>query len=291
MQNPTIALPLSSATLTLPGQFAGAITALAWSSDSTHLAAASSQGSVAVWETRTGICVLATQVTREPLPALAWSSHGRCLLLGSAGGTLSLLHLASGEAMTSSSFSHPITRIAYAPNNEVERFFVVAGPLLRIFTAGQPHPLTRHYATPLLDAAWCPAGRSLAVLTQHGHIDVWDVAARSARFQMILRNAPRCLAWGETDQILTIGTAQGKIQSYSLTGKHWSNEYAVSRFPLTALFRGELGVIAQSAREAVLWTDQALHALAHSVHTIAIDPRGATLATAYAQAITLAPLS
>jgi WD40 repeat protein len=275
----------SSLTLTLPRQFTGTISALAFSPDSTRLAAVSSCGSVAVWETRTGTCMFEKQVARDHLTALAWTSQGRCLLLGSKRGALSLLHLASGEVITSASFSHSITKIAYAPNEDRERFFVVAGPTLQIFTAGQPHPITRRYPTPLSSAAWCPAGRSLAALTQHGLVDVWDMAARSVRFQTILHNSPRCLAWGMTDQMLTIGTAQGKIQHYSLHGARWGTEHTVSRFPIAALFWGELGVIAQSACETVLWTNQALHALAHRVQTVALDSRGAMLATAHAQAL------
>jgi WD40 repeat protein len=281
---------LSSSTLALPRQFAGAISALAWSPDSTRLAAVSSRGSLAIWETRTGTCVCEKQLVRDDLSALAWTSQGRCLLLGSRRGTLSLLDLTSGELITSASFSHPITSIAYAPNKAIERFFVVAGPIVRIFTAGQPHSITRRYATPLLDAAWCPAGRTLAVLTQQGLVEVWDVAERSTRLRTIVPNAPRCLAWGMTDQELTIGTQRGTIQDYSLKASHWGNTYAVSRFPLAALVRGELGLIAQSADETVLWTNQVLQALAPRVQALALDPQGATLATAHAGAIHLAPL-
>lgn len=280
----------SSLTLALTRQFAGSISALAWSPDSTRIAATSSRGSVAVWDTRTGACVFEKRVTRDHLTALTWTGKGRCLLLGSKRGTLSLLHLASGEVLTSSSFPHPIIRIAYAPNDCSERFFVMAGPLLRIFTAGQAHPVSRCYATPLMDALWCPAGRSIAVLTQNGQVDVWDVAARSMRFEVRRQNAARCLTWGATDQTLTIGTEQGKIQDYDLKGKRWGNEYPVSRFPLAALFRGELGIVVQSANETVLWTHTALRALAHSVQAIALDPCGSTLATAHATAIRVDPL-
>jgi WD40 repeat protein len=283
--------PLPSLTLALPRQFAGTLSALAWSPDSTCLAAVSSGGSLALWDTRTGTCLFTRQVARERLTALAWTGQGRCMLLGSARGTLAILHLASGEIATSATFAHPITKIAVSPNEHIGRFFVVAGPLLRIFTAGQTHPTTRRYATPLIDAAWCPAGRSLAVLTRHGLVEVWDVAARFARMQMILHNGPRCLAWGRTDQALTVGTAQGTIQQYSLTRGCWEGEHAVSRSPLATLLSGELGVIVQSAQEAVLWTEQEPHALASHVHTIALDPRGATLATACAEAIRVAVLA
>jgi WD40 repeat protein len=282
---------LSSLTLTLPRQFAGALTALAWSPDGICLAAASSGGSVVLWDTRTGACLFARQVVREHLTALAWTGQGRCLLLGSARGTLAILHLASGEIATSATFAHPITKIAASPNEHTGRFFVVAGPLLRIFTAGQTHPTTRRYATSLIDAAWCPAGRSLAVLTRHGLVEVWDVAARSARVQMVLRNGPRCLAWDMTDQTLTVGTEQGTIQQYSFTRGGWESEYAVSRSPLATLMRGESGVIVQSAQDTVLWSEHTLRALAHHVHTIALDPRGATFAAACAGAVRVATLA
>lgn len=281
----------SALTLTLPRQFAGTLSALAWSPDSTCLAATSSGGSVALWDTRTWTCFFARQVAREHLTALAWTGQGRCLLLGSARGTLAILHLASGEIATSATFAHPITRIAVSSNEHIGGFFVVAGPLLRIFTAGQTHPTTRRYATSLIDAAWCPAGRSLAVLTRHGLLEVWDVAARSARAQMVLHNGPRCLAWDGTDQTLAVGTEQGTIQRYSLTRGCWENEQLVSRSPLATLLRGEPGVIVQSAQDTVLWTEQAPRALAHQVHTIALDPRGAILAAACAEAIRVAVLA
>ncbi|HEU5382551.1 MAG TPA: WD40 repeat domain-containing protein [Ktedonobacteraceae bacterium] len=282
---------LPSLTLALPRQFVGSISALAWSNDSTRIAAASTGGSVAVWETRTGACVFEKQVAREHLTALAWTGQGRCLLVGSKRGALTFLHLASGKTVTSSRFSHPITRIAYAPNEQVERFFVVAGPMLQMFTVGQAHPTTRRYATPLINAAWCPAGRAIAALTQHGLLDVWGVTERSSRLHTVLHNAPRCLTWGMTDQSLTIGTEQGQIQDYSLKGERWEQMYAISRFPLAALFRGELGVIAQSACETVLWTTHALHELAHRVHPVSLDPRGVALATAQTRAIHVAALS
>jgi WD40 repeat protein len=281
---------ISSRTFTLPLQFAGTISALAFSPDSTRLAVVSSRGSLAIWETRTGACVFAKQITRDRLTALAWTRQGKCVLLGGQRGILSLLHLASGEAVTSASFSHPITKIAYAPNEEIERFLVMAGPILQVFTAGQPHGVTRRYPTPLVDAAWCPAGRDLALLTQHGLVDVWEVASRSTRLRAILPNTPRCLTWGATDQELIIGTHAGTIQDYSLRKAYWGNEHPISRFPLAALFRGEAGLIAQSACETVLWTSQALQALAQRVQALALDPCGTTLATAHAGAIQIAPL-
>lgn len=278
-----------SLTLALPRQFVGVVSALAWSPDGRRLAAASSCGSVAVWETHTGVCLFTMHLARDPFTAVAWTRQGRCVLLGNQRGTLSLLDLASGNATISTAFSSPITKIAYAPNHRVERFFVVTESLVHIFTGGYAHPCTRRYATPILDAAWCPAGRALAVLTQHGQVDVWDVTARRSRFQALFQQA-RCLAWGETDQMLTIGTAQGGVQEYCFTQQRWNREYAVSRFPLAVLCRGEFGMIAQSARETVFWANQTFHALTPQVQAVAIDPCGTTLATALAQHIDVLPL-
>lgn len=276
--------------LALPSHFLGTISALSWSSDSTRIAAASSRGSVAIWDVRTGTCVFNQQVARDRFTALAWTAQGRCLLLGSARGALSFLQVSSGEVLTTSSFPHPIARIAYAPNDRVERFLVVAGPLLRIFTAGQPHPITRRYATPILDAAWCPAGRSIALLTRHGLVEVWDVAAKLARFQAVLRNTPRCLAWGVTDQVFTVGTAQGHIQDYSLRTGRWEPACPLSRFPLAALYRGEQGIIAQSEGEMLLEVNRVRQALAPDIYALAPDLHGTAFAVARAGTIQLSEL-
>ena len=279
-----------SRTLAPSHHFVGAISELCWSPDGLRLAAASDGGSVAVWETRTGRCVFERRIGRLPITALAWTRHCRCLLLGNVSGTLSLLDLSSGELVTSASFQHPITRIASSPNEDAACFFVVAGPLVRIFTAHRAHATTRRYPTPIVDASWCPAGRSLAILTRHGLVEVWDSAEKRVRLQRVLPQA-RCLAWDKTDQTLMVGTEQGAIQTYSLRHECWEEVQAVSRFPLAALVQGEHGIVAHCERETLFWDACAWHTLTSSILALALDPCGALLATADARAVTVAALA
>ncbi len=277
-------------TLTLPRQFTGCITALAWSPDSTRLAVASSHGSIAIWETQAGVCLLERHVTTAALSALAWTRQGRCLLLGSEKGTLSMLHLASGKLVSSCAYAHAISRLAYAPSSLIERFFVVAGSLVQVFTVGQERPFTRRYATRLIDAAWCPGGRSIALLCENGFFEVWEIAARSAGIQATRQNAPRCLAWGATDQVIMLGTQRGHLQECCLAGASWQAEQAVSRFPLVSLSHSVQGIIAQSRDETVLWAKGSRTTLARRAHAVALNPPGTALATAYAQGLSIAAL-
>lgn len=279
-----------SLTLAPSRHFVGAISELCWSPDGSRLAAASDGGSVAVWETRTGRCLFEKRTARLPITALAWTRQGRCLLLGNVSGTLALLDLSSGEMVTSASFQHPITRIASSPNEDVERFFVTSGSLVRIFTANHAHATTRRYPTPIIDASWCPAGRSLAILTRHGLVEVWESAEKRVRFQRVLPQA-RCLAWDKTDQTLMVGTEQGAIQTYSLRHECWEEVRAVSRFPLAALVKSEHGLVAQCECETLFWDAHARHTLTSSILALAFDPCGALLATADARAVTVASLA
>lgn len=294
---PSLSSPLVHTTLTalpLPPR-TGAITALAWSEDNTHLAAVSTSGMLVIWQVRNGSCLLQQRITRSRLCAVAWSQQGRSVLLGSAHGTFSVFHLTTRTLVHSTTFSDPVTQIVRSPNVVDARFFVRSGASLHIFTQGQAEPRTVRYSTPLVDACWAPDGQALALVCANGLVEVCDARTRRVlwRHADVLSTALR-VTWDAPGGRLALGMADGTVRMHDLRTGHGSPPLSLSRFPIQSLRWGERYLVAGSEAEVTYWNDA--QALAHCQQTRALpaftfDRDGAILATAWPHAIALTTLA
>lgn len=280
-------------TLPLPPR-TGAITALAWSEDNTHIAAVSSTGMLVIWHVESGACLLSQRITRASLCAVAWSRQGRSVLVGSTQGQLSVFHLASRTLVLSTTFSQPVAQIALSPNAIDTRFFVRTGSSLHLFTQGQAESRTLRYATSLVDACWSPDGQTLALVCANGLVEVCDTQSRRVIWRQTSRPSPALrVTWDATGGRLALGMANGTVQMQDVQCGHSSAFFPLSRFPIQALRWGERYVVAGSEHEVAFWNDTQETAYRQPTETLpafTFDSHGAVLATAWPHALALTTL-
>lgn len=288
----TITSSPSAVVLALPEE-AGTITHLAWSAESTQLAAVTSTGFAAVWDTRQGTRLLCQRITHAALSAVAWPGQQRCLLVGSDDGTLRILHLSTRTLALAYTFPERISRIAWCPNAVENRFFVVTGNTLRLFIQHKPEPLTLRYATPLLDACWKPDGQHIALVCQNGLVEVWDVLRRRTLWRQLSPCLqPSGVTWDATGQRLAVGTRAGTIQVHRWEADQPEEEVLLGRFPLQALHWGEYGLVARSEDGMVHWNARTQVTPCQPLPaptTLTLDARGTLLATARQGTVAITP--
>jgi WD40 repeat protein len=73
------------------------VDAIAWSPDSRHLASASFDGKIRLWEVSSGECQKVFEGHRGSVNSIAWSPDGRRLVSGGDDGTIRVWEVATGE--------------------------------------------------------------------------------------------------------------------------------------------------------------------------------------------------
>ena len=279
--------------LTLPA-LTGSILSLAWSPSGTRLAAVTSRGFACVWDVPTGELVLHKQMTRARLSAVAWSHQGRALLLGSAHGMLSTLHLATQTVATTSTFPQPITKIAWSPNAVTPRFFVVTGQILKVFTQGKSEPSTLRYDTPIKDACWSSDGTQVSLVCCNGLAEIWDAPTRRVLWRQAYQQVrPSSVTWEATGKRLALGCQDGTVQFQEIACAATGEVVPLSRYPIQHLCWGERYLVASSEQEVAFWdgvTTGASLPRTTPAQTLAFDPHGTVLATARQGNVALATL-
>lgn len=278
-------------TLTLPTGV-GMTTDLAWSPDGTQLAAVTDCGRLVVWHTSTGAIQVNQHLGRTHLLTVAWAYHGRALAVGGANGALYRMERLTDPKVTTHFLAHPVTHVAWS-RSPVGRCLVVSGHTLTVLDGRGLPPVTKQYATPILDAGWSPDGRTLALVCETGPIEVWDMEPFVQVFTLSHIPDPCCLAWQRDGRHVSIGTTTGSIQvCHVRTQRHtlWSQ---VSTSPIHALKWGEryLAVASQTAQREFRLLDEDGQTYPQPVtHVFTWNPQGTVLARGLQQHIALAPL-
>jgi WD40 repeat protein len=230
----------------------GTITALAFSPAGQHLAGASANGWLLVWNVATGQMVLCRRLAHTPLLSVTWSRNGRCLLLGGANHALIIVQIRDGAIALSQMFAAPVQKVAYA--RQGRRFLVAAGSTIYVFDGMHRSPMTLAHPSPVIDVAWSPTGGRFAAVCQHEDVFVYNVLRRQTVYTLCEADEPRAVAWNPTGCAVAIGTAQGRIAlHHGRTGAQMSIS-PVSAHPIMSLCWGDPGLFALDEQKMItLW--------------------------------------
>ena len=175
---------ISSATnvdkfVTLGGSYAP-ISALAWSPDSSRLAATSSYDYAArIWDVASGKVVLGPLLHSHEAMSIAWEPSGKRLATGSIDETIKIWDANSGhEAVTLRGNLRAVTSLAWGPDGRLASGFDDGGVKVWNPIHDQESSELPAHAGRAHSVAWSPNGKRLASGGDDGKIRIWDSATR-----------------------------------------------------------------------------------------------------------------
>jgi NB-ARC domain/TIR domain/WD domain, G-beta repeat len=156
----------------------GGVVAVAWSSDGTRLASASSDGTVRVWDSASGTQLCSLSGHTGWVVAVAWSSDGTRLASASSDGTVRVWDSAAGTQLCSLS-GHTGWVVAVAWSSDGTRLATVSGDgTVRVWDSAsgtQLCSLSGHTGW-VVAVAWSPDGTRLASASDEGVLIIRELA-------------------------------------------------------------------------------------------------------------------
>jgi len=157
---------------------------LAWSPDGTRIASASYDGTVQVWEAKTGKLLVTYKGHNAPVWEVAWSPDGKRIVSGTG----------------SAGINGPVTS-----NNSVKVWDAATGQTLLTYAEGSTG---QTYAL-----AWSPDGKRIASGGDDHYVHVWDAATGqtlllySGHSDIIFK-----VAWSPDGSLIASASADGTVQ-------------------------------------------------------------------------------
>ncbi len=218
---PTPVVPaLSKALVTYKGHSA-AVIGVAWSPDGTRIASCSDDGTVQVWNAKTGshIWTYTFAGRANYVFAVAWSPDGKRIAAAGQTGEAIVLDAATGHVLGDyDSQSFQVEGIAWSPDSK-RIVFGTGDNSVQVWDTTTDKELVRYtgHTDSVFRVAWSPDGKEIASASYDGTVQVWNAATGQPLVIYKMGVPAWSVAWspGGTRIVAGTGSAGANGQVYS----------------------------------------------------------------------------
>ncbi len=176
---------------------------LAWSPNGQWIASGGGDGTVQVWEAKTGKLHNTYLGHKATVNTLSWSPNGTHLVSGGEDQTLHVWHAFTGmQLLTYQGHTHGVDAVAWSPDgtriasgstDRTVQIWNATNGILSLTYRG--HAIGKEQSYILNTIAWSPSGFYLASGSEDGTVQVWDAATGKQRQCFENRCPVETVAW------------------------------------------------------------------------------------------------
>ncbi len=306
-------LPLQETTLTIYRGHAAPVNAVAWPPGErheaahyrSHIASASDDGTVQIWEAMTGRKVHTYRGHSGGVSTIAWSPDGKWIASAGIDGTVQVWAAENmGKVCTYTRHSEKVNALAWSPTritSSLEHGYLIASAsadsTVQIWDSTTGHRLFvyRGHAQPVHAVAWSPDGQYIASADEDKTVQVWKVSTKDIPTEKILltthssTNTLLTVAWSPDGKYIASAGADQVVEVWEPTTGGTLCTYQGHQFTVNAVAWAPGGARIASAsfdRTVQIWDattgENAVSYPGHSnwVYSIAWAPGGQYIASA-----------